>query len=152
MVLEQVQAFGAVGWDPRERVISIAYLGLLPAARRSEICAGDDAVAAAWFALAELPPLAFDLGEIIGCARRRLLSRLAHGPDLALRSRPPSFTLAELQEIDEGLLGRALVHDDAPRWARALAAVEPAGSPAAADHGRPRSRRRAAGLAGRTDG
>ncbi|NLN16231.1 MAG: NUDIX hydrolase [Firmicutes bacterium] len=67
--LTQLGAFGAVDRDPRRRVISIAYWGVIDEER--DVVAGDDAARAAWHPLTDLPPLAFDHGEILGLARQR---------------------------------------------------------------------------------
>lgn len=80
--LAQLQAFGDPGRDPRGWTISVAYLALL-SAEESEAMrprAGSDAAEAGWFDLDHLPPLAFDHGSILDCARRRIQST---GPDAA---------------------------------------------------------------------
>jgi 8-oxo-dGTP diphosphatase len=63
----QVGAYTAVDRDPRERVITIAYLaeidGPVP------VKGSDDAARAQWFPLDALPPLAFDHAEILLDAR-----------------------------------------------------------------------------------
>ncbi|NED07589.1 NUDIX hydrolase [Streptomyces sp. SID6648] len=61
--LRQVGAFDAVGRDPRGRYVSGAYTATLPAL--VEPTAGDDATAARWWPLADLPDLAFDHAEIV---------------------------------------------------------------------------------------
>lgn len=58
--LEHVKEFGTfseVNRDPRERVISIAFYALTEI---MNVKGGDDAAKAQWFALDEVPPLAFD--------------------------------------------------------------------------------------------
>ena len=73
MALDQLYAFGAVDRDPRERVISIAYVGVVHDAG-PVISAGDDAADAGWFPVGELPPLAFDHAEILSKAMSRVAS------------------------------------------------------------------------------
>lgn len=67
--LRQVGAFDAVGRDPRGRYVSVAYTAILPAL--VEPTAGDDATAARWWPLADLPDLAFDHAEILAEAVKR---------------------------------------------------------------------------------
>lgn len=67
--LEQFGAFGDPGRDPRGWTISVAYFGVVEATQRS-VSGRDDAKEARWFPLAQLPPLAFDHGEIIAAALR----------------------------------------------------------------------------------
>jgi 8-oxo-dGTP diphosphatase len=69
--LEQLRAFGDVDRDPRERVISIAYIGLIDCPAPA-VCGGDDADGAAWFPVSDLPPLAFDHAAIIRVALARV--------------------------------------------------------------------------------
>jgi 8-oxo-dGTP diphosphatase len=69
--MEQLRAFDAIDRDPRERVISVAHLAVVDAADHPPT-GSDDASEAAWFALNELPPLAFDHAEILSLARTRL--------------------------------------------------------------------------------
>jgi 8-oxo-dGTP diphosphatase len=126
LVLHQLGAFGAPGRDPRERVVSIAHLGLAPA-ERLPLRAGDDAVDAGWFALAELPPLAFDHADIIAAARQRLLGMLDDvgiaGPFL-----PTVFRLDELRALYECFVGAALDESAFAAWATTPGRLEPIGS------------------------
>lgn len=62
--LHQFHAFGRPGRDPRGWVVTVAYWAVVdPAA--VQLRAGDDAARAAWFPLADLPPLAFDHDEML---------------------------------------------------------------------------------------
>ncbi|MBP3763273.1 MAG: NUDIX hydrolase [Bacteroidales bacterium] len=60
--IRQVGAYSAVDRDPRERVVTIAFYALVPP---SAVAGGDDAVAARWFPVHDLPPLAFDHATIL---------------------------------------------------------------------------------------
>ena len=61
---QQIGAFGKAKRDPREHVVSIAYLGIVNRDDHTPV-ANDDAKEAAWFPLHALPPLAFDHAEVI---------------------------------------------------------------------------------------
>lgn len=63
----QVGAYTAVDRDPRERVITIAYLAEIDTP--VPVKGSDDAARAQWFPLDALPPLAFDHAEILLDAR-----------------------------------------------------------------------------------
>ena len=63
--LTQLHAFGDPGRDPRGHTITIVYGAILPPTHPVKLAAGDDARKAAWFALDQLPPLAFDHAKII---------------------------------------------------------------------------------------
>ncbi len=97
--LEQLYTFGKPGRDPRERVVSVAYLALTPP-REQPPEAASDAVAAVWHSPDDLPPLAFDHTGIIAIARKRLLSKLNYS-SIALQFLPDTFTLSELQKVYE---------------------------------------------------
>lgn len=119
--LEQLHCFGAVDRDPRGRVISVAYTALvgpdLEVGPESAWCAlqipwsGDEGGPVGVTGPAgEALPLAFDHDEILGEAARRLRRRLDHEPiDRALL--PAQFTLRQLQETHEAVLGRPLNKD-----------------------------------------
>ncbi len=62
--LRQVATFGNPDRDPRGRVITVAYVGTVKKMEQRAI-AGSDAAEVAWFSTDNLPPLAFDHGEII---------------------------------------------------------------------------------------
>jgi len=69
--LEQIQTFGGIGRDPRGRVISILYMGIL-GTEVPKLSAGDDASAARWFDTCRLPEkIAFDHRMVIEFAAGR---------------------------------------------------------------------------------
>ncbi len=62
--LKQFKAYSNVDRDPRHRTITIAFYAVLDT-NDQQLCAGDDAGAASWFSINELPPLAFDHEQIL---------------------------------------------------------------------------------------
>ena len=72
--LEQLVAAGDPGRDPRGWTVSVAYLARV---NPGEVApkAADDARAVGWYALTQLPPLAFDHAMIVGRAATRLRDR-----------------------------------------------------------------------------
>lgn len=64
--LMQLHTFSAVDRDPRHRTISTVFVAELDTC--PSIKAGDDAQNAKWFAINELPDLAFDHQEIVRMA------------------------------------------------------------------------------------
>jgi 8-oxo-dGTP diphosphatase len=76
IALHPLANFSTPGRDPRGWTVSAAYVGLAP--REAKATAADDAAAAAWHGLRDLPHLAFDHAEIVACAVRWLR---ATGPE-----------------------------------------------------------------------
>lgn len=109
--LEQLYAFGAVDRSPT-RVVSIVYWALLRqddvrAQSAAHLASGRAPENVRWFDIDALPPLAFDHAKIIAYALWRLrnkvgYSRVAHG------FLPAEFTLADLREAYEAILGKHL--------------------------------------------
>ncbi len=64
VVLTQIGAYGEPDRDPRGRVITIAYMGIVQSDQQ-EAVAGSDAAEVSWFSTADLPMLAFDHKDII---------------------------------------------------------------------------------------
>lgn len=112
---EQLATYGALGRDPRGRVISIVYLALCP----SEVLGGANLAkviidwegevggrVAAQMNGARLP-LAFDHAAILGDVVKRLRGKLDYSP-IGFALLPKRFTLREVQEIHEAILGKPL--------------------------------------------
>ncbi len=104
--LEQLYTFGAPERDPRRRTIAVCYYALVPS-ERLQLRAALDAEGVGWFSLEEMPPLAFDHGEMVDVARQRLSAKLAYST-IALQFMPERFTLSELQEVYETILNEQL--------------------------------------------
>ncbi len=103
--LEQLRTFGNPGRDPQGRVVSTAYLALVPAKDVVEI--GVRYAGAAWFPADDLPSLAYDHDAMAQSALERLRAKLAY-TNIVYGLLPVEFTLGELQGIYEIILGRAL--------------------------------------------
>lgn len=104
--LEQLYTFGDPDRDPRSRVITVAYFALVAADKLSPRAA-DDADDVRWFSVYQLPPLAFDHAEILNYALTRLRYKLEYTA-VGFQLLPENFTLRELQEAYEIILGAKL--------------------------------------------
>ena len=99
--IRQFHTFSAPDRDPRERVITIAFYALV---RIEEVTGGDDAADARWFALDEVPQLAFDHDQILRTAEQALRQQI-HFEPVGFELMPEKFTLRELQNLYEAILG-----------------------------------------------
>jgi len=123
--LEQLYTFGNPERDPRERVITVAYYALIPS-DKIEIRAATDAEAVGWFAMDELPGLAFDHEKIVQTAKKRLVAKLDYST-LAFQFMPKEFTLTELQEVYEIILEAEVDKRNFRKWVLALESIEETG-------------------------
>ncbi|MDI1446503.1 NUDIX domain-containing protein [Polyangium sp. 6x1] len=104
--LEQLYTFGAVERDPRERVVSVTYYALVKLSEHA-VRAATDAREAAWFAIDDLPRLAFDHEAIVDKAIARLRGKVRYAP-IGFELLPKKFTLTQLQRVYEKVLGHEL--------------------------------------------
>ncbi|MFZ5876443.1 MAG: NUDIX hydrolase [Nitrospirota bacterium] len=123
--LEQLYTFGEPRRDPRERVITVAYYALIPSDRLS-IRAATDAEAVGWFAMDDVPTLAFDHRDILAMAHQRLAAKLDYST-IAFQFMPEKFTLRELQAVYEMILGEALDKRNFRKWVLAMERIEETG-------------------------
>jgi 8-oxo-dGTP diphosphatase len=66
--LKQFHTFSKVNRDPRHRTITTVFIGFTD--DNILIKAGDDAAKAQWFSTDNLPPLAFDHGEVMKMVKK----------------------------------------------------------------------------------
>ncbi len=104
--LEQLYTFGEVERDPRERVVTVAYYALVNLQGHC-VKASTDARNAAWFAVSDLPDLAFDHEQILDTALDRLRGKLRYQP-VGFELLPTKFPLRQLQHLYEVVLDREL--------------------------------------------
>lgn len=119
--LEQLYTFGAPDRDPRGRVISVAWIGIvrpercsvLQGARLAEVRVdweGETGGPARVFGEEGELPLAFDHSTVLGTAVLRIRGKLAWS-EIAFHFLPERFTLSALRQVHEIVLGRALNKD-----------------------------------------
>lgn len=135
--LEQLATYGTPDRDPRGRVISVAYLALLPDLPTP--VAGSDAAGAAWTPIDRIHPddLAFDHQQILTDGVERARAKLEYTP-LATAFCPDEFTISQLHEIYTSVWGQQL---DARNFHRKVTGtagfVTPTGETTARVRGRP---------------
>ncbi len=129
--VEQVGAFGDQRRHPGGADVSVGYMALVPDGTPAPIGG-----AASWFPVDDLPPMPPRQAEIIDSALNAMRSRLDESP-IAFRLLPPTFTLSQLQEIYEILLGRRLHKASFRRALHAAWLVEPTDEWRSEGRGRP---------------
>jgi 8-oxo-dGTP diphosphatase len=103
--LEQLYTFGEPGRDPRQRIIAIAYFGLVKASQYQELKASTDAENAKWFSIKKIPPLAFDHKQILSVAIDRLRSKVRYQP-IGFELLDKKFPFSDLEKLYTALLDR----------------------------------------------
>ena len=97
--LEQLGSWSDPRRNPSHRELGTAFLGLVPAGVDPRL-PGDTA----WHPVDELPPLAFDHGEIVLAGRDRLRGKLSY-TNVGFALAPAAFTLSELRDLYVAALG-----------------------------------------------
>jgi 8-oxo-dGTP diphosphatase len=104
--MEQLYTFGAPDRDPRSRVITIAYIALIPwqSLPQPETAKVTDLT---WASVDELPKLAFDHKQILGYAVNRLRAKVSYS-NIVYGLMPKQFRLSELQSMYECIINDKL--------------------------------------------
>jgi hypothetical protein len=113
--LEQLRAFGDVGRYPTTRVITIAYYALVKPESYT-LGAGFTASDVKWFKMGDVPSLPYDHNTILEAGLQHLKHKVRHEP-IGFNLLPKKFTLLQLQELYEAILGQKL---DKPNFRRKL--------------------------------
>jgi len=123
--LERFAVFDAPGRDPRGRVITQAYVGIVrdPWGAR----AGDDAANAAWHPVRKPPRLAFDHDHILRTGLDALQDR-AQRTTIAFRFLASDFTLGQLCLVYEQIFGTTVDQDHVRQRMLGLGIIEPCGT------------------------
>ena len=140
--IEQLYTFGDPARDPRTRVISVAYYALVDRARLEGARKADGTT---WLAPLDVPwsgleggevaalaedgtplDLPFDHARILGVTVQRLRGKLDYAP-IGFELLPEQFTLRQLQQVHESVMGRAVNKDSFRRRMLATGHIEPTG-------------------------
>ena len=105
--LEQLFTFGKTDRDPRTRILSVAYFGLVKSNQFEKLKATTDAEAAAWFNFKRLPKLAFDHKKILNVAIERLRGKIVYQP-IGFELLDKKFPFSDLEQLYSTLLDRPI--------------------------------------------
>jgi 8-oxo-dGTP diphosphatase len=129
--LEQVGAYGDGRRHPSDAEISVAYAGLVAMGTPSPLGG-----VYAWFPLADVPQLAPRQRMILDAAILTVRGRMDQSP-VAFKLLPQMFTLTELQQMYELLLGKRLHKASFRRALQSAWLVEPTDEWRSEGRGRP---------------
>lgn len=139
--LEQLYTFDALDRDPRTRVLSVSYYALVDSERFERGATDGSAITSKvvvpWRGARggkvqlvgpdEKPlPIAFDHAEIVGMAIQRIRGKLEYAP-IGFELLPRRFTLLDLQNVHEIVLGERLNKDSFRRRMLASGMLAPTG-------------------------
>jgi len=133
--LEQLAAFDAPERDRLGRVISVAYIALVPS-ESVALKTTEKYADIRWWSVRKLPALAYDHKSVISEATARLRSKLEY-TNVAWSLLPKVFTLSQLQDAYEVILARKLDKRNFRRRVLELKLVEPTGKQSIGNAHRP---------------
>lgn len=103
---EQLYSFGRPDRDKLGRVVSVAYMALIPS-RSVSLKTSTKYNDVKWIPVGSLPALAYDHKQIARYAHRRLKAKLSY-TNVVYSLLPKSFTLTQMQRAYEAVLGDSL--------------------------------------------
>jgi 8-oxo-dGTP diphosphatase len=104
--LEQLYTFGKPNRDPRNRVVSVTYFGLV-SPKHFTIQADTDAMEVAWFSIPDLPALAFDHDKILDIAIQRLQNKINYQP-IGFELLKKEFPFSDLEHLYQTILNQKI--------------------------------------------
>ncbi len=119
--MEQLYTFDHTNRDPRGHIISIAYFALAPIEELSQISSADNIQLKS---VHSFKGLAFDHDAILTYATKRLRSKLGYS-NVAYSLLPKLFTLRQLQEVYEVILGHPVDKRNFRKKILSLDIIEP---------------------------
>lgn len=130
-------------FDRGEEEVAVAYLALIDAGRHP-LSPGTQVAEVQWFAHDDLPALTDGQDAVVAYGLSRLRAKTSYAP-VAVNLLPNLFSLGEMQEVYEVLLGRTLDARNFRRDVLHAGVVEESGERRAEGRGRPARLYRSAG-------
>lgn len=103
--IEQLQTYGAPKRDPRGRIVTVAYLAIVP--NLQQPVGGTDALSAYLLPVAQVGRLAFDHNRIVADALEAARTKLEY-TTLAVSFCSETFTITDLRKVYEAVWSREL--------------------------------------------
>ncbi len=104
--LLQLHTFGDLDRDPFGRVVSVAYMALLQS-DAIELVTTDEYSDVSWYAVENVPDLAYDHNKMLAFSIQELQARIEH-TSIVKSLMPEQFTLTELQQTYEIILKKTV--------------------------------------------
>ncbi|MFH1315877.1 MAG: NUDIX domain-containing protein [Candidatus Uhrbacteria bacterium] len=127
--LEQLYTFDSLKRDPVGRIVSVAYISLI-SATGLKIKTSEKYNDVRWWKMSEVPKqMAYDHKEILNYAKQRLGWKVEYS-NVAWSLLPEKFTLTELQQVYQAILGRELDKRNFRKRVLQLGLISPTGQQA----------------------
>ncbi len=133
--LEQLGTFDEIDRDPFARTISVSYIALVTE-KETSLRLGEKYADVQWWPIEKLPDLAYDHKHITKVAIDRLRAKLEY-TNIAWSLLPKEFTLTQLQEVYETILGTEIDKRNFRKKILALKLLEDTGKKKSGEANRP---------------